>query len=211
MESTSTPRADLRLGSFPAILDDLADGSASLVVADPLWGDEGAWTELARFAVRVLRPGGTVLAYLGTRSAFRAIELLSAELTPVRLAYLAGPGWRAWDREVRCHVAGSFMAIMANGSFDPPGESWTNDVERDPGEDLDEHRLHPYQRPLSNVLHYVEAFTRPGELVIDPFLGSGTTAVACALLGRRLVGCDVDPGCIALTRDRLDAVPDPRS
>jgi site-specific DNA-methyltransferase (adenine-specific) len=197
---------DIRLGAFPGVLADLAPESAALVVADPPWGEESAWSDLAEFAVRVLRPNGVVLAYLGTRAAFRAIDLLAARLTPVRLAFLPGPGWRPWDRSVRCHVAGSFMAVMAKGEFDPPGESWTNMVERVEGEQDDDRRQHQYQRPLSNVEHYVEAFTRPGDLVVDPFLGSGTTAVACARLGRRIVGCDVDAACIATTRSRLAEV-----
>ena len=41
------------------------------------------------------------------------------------------------------------------------------------------------------------------QLVVDPFVGSGTTAVACKDLGRRFVGCDVDPECVAMAKRRL--------
>jgi DNA modification methylase len=46
--------------------------------------------------------------------------------------------------------------------------------------------------------------SEPGELIIDPFLGSGTTAVAAVLEGRRFLGCDIDPGCVETTRRRLE-------
>lgn len=50
----------------------------------------------------------------------------------------------------------------------------------------------PTQKPLALVQAFVSDFTLPGETVCDPFLGSGTTGVACALSGRRLVGIEAD-------------------
>jgi DNA modification methylase len=46
--------------------------------------------------------------------------------------------------------------------------------------------------------------SEPDELIVDPFLGSGTTAVAAVLEGRRFLGCDIDPGCVETTRRRLE-------
>jgi site-specific DNA-methyltransferase (adenine-specific) len=46
--------------------------------------------------------------------------------------------------------------------------------------------------------------SKPGELVVDPFTGSGTTGVACMATGRRFLGADVDPGAVALAIERLD-------
>jgi DNA modification methylase len=39
----------------------------------------------------------------------------------------------------------------------------------------------------------VDAFTEPGDTVLDPFMGSGTTGVACAQLGRRFTGIELEP------------------
>lgn len=52
---------------------------------------------------------------------------------------------------------------------------------------------HPCPKPLSLMQQIVNDFTDEGEIVIDPFLGSGTTGVACAKLGRRFIGIEIDP------------------
>ena len=51
---------------------------------------------------------------------------------------------------------------------------------------------HPCPRPLSQVRHIIEQWVRPGGLVLDPFMGSGTTGVACAQTGRRFIGIEID-------------------
>jgi hypothetical protein len=43
------------------------------------------------------------------------------------------------------------------------------------------------------------------ELIVHPFLGSGTTAVAAIMEGRQFLGCDIDPGCVETTRRRLSS------
>ena len=48
----------------------------------------------------------------------------------------------------------------------------------------------PTQKPLPLVASFISDFTFAGETVLDPFLGSGTTGVACALAGRRFIGCE---------------------
>jgi DNA modification methylase len=54
--------------------------------------------------------------------------------------------------------------------------------------------------PRNLILHY----TAPGELVLDQMAGSGTTLVECKLLGRRVVGVDINPDVVMMTRNRLD-------
>lgn len=52
---------------------------------------------------------------------------------------------------------------------------------------------HETQKPVPLMRELVHLFTDPGSLVIDPFMGSGTTGVACAQLGRRFIGIELDP------------------
>ena len=63
---------------------------------------------------------------------------------------------------------------------------------------------YPTQKPLALLERVLGATTDPGGLVIDPFVGSGTTAVAAQRLGRRFVAGDSSPQAIAVTCSRLE-------
>lgn len=52
--------------------------------------------------------------------------------------------------------------------------------------------LHPYGKPPSLIEKLVLMYTKPGDLVFDPFCGSGTVGVACLKHGRKFVGCEND-------------------
>lgn len=62
---------------------------------------------------------------------------------------------------------------------------------------------HPTQKPLLLLERIVRAATRPGDCVLDPFSGSGTTGVACARLGRRYIGLELEEDYLQLTLKRL--------
>jgi site-specific DNA-methyltransferase (adenine-specific) len=62
---------------------------------------------------------------------------------------------------------------------------------------------HPTQKPLVLLERIILAASSPGDLVLDPFLGSGTTAIACTSLGRRCVGIESDVGHLSLAESRL--------
>ena len=58
--------------------------------------------------------------------------------------------------------------------------------------------------PPSLIEPCIQLTTDPGDIVLDPFLGSGTTALVAATLGRRFVGIELNPDYIELTRNRLN-------
>jgi site-specific DNA-methyltransferase (adenine-specific) len=62
---------------------------------------------------------------------------------------------------------------------------------------------HPCPRPLDLMRYLVQCFARPGSTILDPFLGSGTTAVAAKQLGRRCIGIEIEEKYCAIARDRL--------
>lgn len=66
-------------------------------------------------------------------------------------------------------------------------------------------QIHPTTKPLPLMLELVSLFTDPGELIVDPFCGSGTTGVACMRLGRRFIGIEKDAEYADLARRRLEA------
>lgn len=62
---------------------------------------------------------------------------------------------------------------------------------------------HPTQKPLALLERILRAASREGDLVLDPFLGSGTTALAAAQLGRRCVGIERSRAYVRLAQSRL--------
>ena len=69
-----------------------------------------------------------------------------------------------------------------------------------------EHTDYPTQKPVELVERLITALSEPGDLVVDAFVGSGTTAVAAQKLGRRWIGCDINKGAIQTTAKRLQGV-----
>ena len=55
------------------------------------------------------------------------------------------------------------------------------------------HGEHPTEKPLSLMSELILDFTNERQLIADPFMGSGTTGVACVKLGRQFVGCEKEP------------------
>ncbi len=62
---------------------------------------------------------------------------------------------------------------------------------------------HPAPFPVALVERCIQLFTYHGDVVLDPFMGSGTTAVAAVNTGRRYVGYDTDPGYVDKARERV--------
>jgi site-specific DNA-methyltransferase (adenine-specific) len=79
-------------------------------------------------------------------------------------------------------------------------------VWRFPAPRPEEKRLgrHPTQKPLALVARCLRASTREGDFVLDPFLGSGTTALAAFQTGRRCLGIELDDAHFKLAVRRLE-------
>jgi tRNA G10 N-methylase Trm11 len=54
-------------------------------------------------------------------------------------------------------------------------------------------QVHPYEKPLALMERLVAIYTRPGSIVFDPFMGSGTTLRAANNLSREAIGCEIEP------------------
>ena len=112
---------------------------------------------------------------------------------------------------------GRFSQRGADGIRKPGGEYPKNELARPRdvlraivgGGHMGHDRAHdneaPY--PLSLVEPFVKTLTNPGDIVCDPFTGSGTTCHAAIINGRGFVGCDVRESQVRLTRERMGTVP----
>jgi len=64
-------------------------------------------------------------------------------------------------------------------------------------------RQHPTQKPLALTKWIVEQRTNPNDTILDPFMGSGTTGVACVQTGRKFIGIEIDPGYYEIAKKRI--------
>lgn len=89
--------------------------------------------------------------------------------------------------------------LLAKGEPPPPDEP-IPDVINMP---YTGNRIHPTQKSVSALLPLVRSFSSEGNLVLDPFCGSGSTLLAARLLHRRYLGIEIDPSYHELARRRL--------
>lgn len=66
-------------------------------------------------------------------------------------------------------------------------------------------RFHPTQKPLQLIMRLINYYTKEGDLILDPFMGSFTTAVACYKTGRRFIGAELDKEYFEKGMARLNA------
>lgn len=85
-----------------------------------------------------------------------------------------------------------------------PTDTWWHTIVSPTGK---ERTGYPTQKPVGILRRMLQASSRPGDWVLDPFAGSGTTGAAAAELGRRFVVVDENEAAIAVMRDRLAKVP----
>lgn len=84
-------------------------------------------------------------------------------------------------------------------------DDWWDDVKPIAGirKTIPESTGWPTQKPIDLYTRIIEASSNPGDLVLDPFAGSGTTCVAAERTGRRWIGIDIDPATESVTLERL--------
>lgn len=112
-------------------------------------------------------------------------------------------GWVVWDKQPGVNGRGIVTPIeMASTTlrkgFDMIRVMWGG-YYRASGETREPH---PTQKPTGVVLPFIEKWTNESEIVHDPFLGSGTTLIACELLKRKCRAIEIDPGYCAVTLQR---------
>ena len=66
-----------------------------------------------------------------------------------------------------------------------------------------ERTAHPTQKPLALIGKLVRIHSNKGDVILDPFLGSGTTAVAAKKLGRNYIGIEINPDYVKIAEERL--------
>lgn len=115
--------------------------------------------------------------------------------------------WAARDANARGYTF-NYEAMKAGNDDVQMRSDWT--IALCTGEERlksrDGKKLHPTQKPEALIARAILATSRPGEVVLDPFFGSGTTGAVAKRLGRRFIGIERDPSYISAARARIAAV-----
>lgn len=61
----------------------------------------------------------------------------------------------------------------------------------------------PTQKPVDLCAYLINTYSNPGDTIFDPFMGSGTTGVACVQTGRNFIGIEIDPTYYAIAEKRI--------
>ena len=158
-------------------------------------------SELADFAGRVLVPGGLFVTHCGQ---YWLPEVISALATTLRYRWVIASVWELvanvvhLDQKQRITSKWKPILIFSKGDLRKLGP-WS-DVSHVEESEKD---WHEWQQPLAEVKKLVDDLSQPGDLVVDPCGGGFTTAIACHLLGRRFVGCDIDKAAVLKGQERL--------
>jgi len=196
---------EIRHGDFREVLGDLR-GQVDAMITDPPYLSEyiPLYGELAKLAAELLRPHGVLVVMTPH------LHLLEVgnRMTP-HLRYRWICTYYMGDTKANvsaAKIATSWKPLLVFTRYDAENLRFVcSDYFSAAHNTADgvQKELHHWQQSLDGFTEIVQRFTEPGDLVVDPFLGSGTTALACLQLGRRFVGCDIDAGAVAIARRRV--------
>lgn len=168
-------------GGFGGWIKDSYDNKGAIVACDLEWAD---WLQLIP---ATLRDDAHVYVFSNDRNLQVARQAAEA-------AGLVFHRLLIWDKRAALpnrwyQQTCEFVLFMRKGRAfkinDPSSKSLYSIFQRDESD-------HPTEKPVELCQHYIENSTMRGDVVLDPFTGSGTTGVAALRAGRRFVGCELD-------------------
>jgi DNA modification methylase len=169
----------------------VADASVELIFTDLPYNRETIpqYGDLAKFAARVLIDGGSCICLIGN---YALPEILSLMTPHLNFHWPLAEVHESCGAQMlpRFGVAATYKLMP----WFVKGQRRTNNMVRDsvksePGLKT---MHHPWAQGLAAPLYYIEQLSRKNSLVVDPYLGSGTTGVAALRLGRQFVGFEID-------------------
>ena len=212
MHTINTFTNRIMCGDCRDVMREMPSASVDLVVTDPPYqvgnrsrdgrgfrNDDNALWLLPAFAQvgRVLKRDRFCVSFYGWNKADRFLAAWKAAgLYPVgHLVWVKD--YHSKERFVRYSHESAYL--LAKGNPPKPRIALRDVLDwRYTGD-----TLHPTQKPVMAILPLILAYSQVGDIVLDPFAGSGTTAVAAAALGRRYIGIELEPQYARIAEERL--------
>lgn len=193
----------LFLGDFEAGFEKLVEaGSVDAIICDPPYpeGFLPLFGRVAQVAETYLKPGGRLLVMSGQANlpaVFRQMEGSGLEYVWTLCYYTPGESSQQMGRRVKTNWKPVLYYVKGKNSWEH--------IEDVVSSDKNDKRFHEWGQSVGGMAQLISRFTVKGELVVDPFLGGGSTGIAAVSLGRLFVGMEIDENCMARAADRLRA------
>jgi hypothetical protein len=196
---TDISKATLHCGDFADIYPRLAAESIDAIITDPPYESEflHLYDLLGKAAKYLLKETGSLLTLAGQTYLPDVLMRLSKHLNYCwAICYLTPcPATEIWHRKIRCNWK-PLLWFKLNDDI----EEWHPDAVKSL---LSEKDYDEWQQSESGMTDIIEHFTSPGDLILDPYMGTGTTGVVCLRLGRQFIGIEKSVDNVELARRRL--------
>lgn len=185
------------------LLTGLPAGSVDLIFTDPPYPKTflSCYGDLAEGAAHALRDGGFVLAMAGGSYLDQILPMMARYLTFYWIFRVdLESGGTVFPQGTMMPIVVRYKAILAFMKGRGSPRCKTHDSA--PGDGNDK-RFHHWGQDMKSARYYIDCFSRPGDLVVDPFCGGGSYPLVAQSLERHYIAGDVDPHAVETTRARL--------
>lgn len=187
------------VGDCLDIMAQMPDGCVDLVVTDPVYDDIETQRQMAKELPRILRPQGSLILWAAHSHLAELLPAISRYLDYRWLFVERITGANARMFQLRLFVKWKPIVWFSRGRG--LRTVWIPDLYSLP---RNERVNHKWAKSEASTSLWVRSFSKEGEMVFDPFIGSGTTAVVADRLGRKFFGCDINPDYVEMALGRLE-------
>lgn len=202
-EDQMLPVNQIYTGNAVDLINQIPGKSVDLIFTDPPYLKSYMWLYgwLAKEATRVLKPDGFLMTYVGNYWKCDTMALLRRHLDYFwdYTIIHGGDCPLQRNRRTRSRTKSILCYTLKGSKVLPRVEVWSAIESKGKSK-----QWHKWGQHEDEAKYYIECFTEPGDLVLDPFIGGGTTAVACEAIGRNWIGFEIDATQAEIARQRLD-------